>query len=245
MFASLTAGGGAGDRLWQRLDPRTRMFGVFSLVTAIALTPIRDYRKFLAYAFLILLLGIISRVPLKTYLLRSLFLLPLLVFLAASLLVIPDRQWSQRLVVIYNLVVKTILIFCGMGILVLTVRFDHIIKGLEAMKLPRILTLMLSFAHRYVFLFRQEAGRVMRARKARSFGRRRSWKEQKAAIHIIPFFIFRVLERSQRIYAAMLSRGYRDDQPVSTTAAGFRLKGEDYLYGVFFLLLLLPVVFWV
>lgn len=219
------------DGFWQRLDPRVKMICIFSLVLFVVVTPIQYYQKFLAYAAIIVLLGVISRVQLKYYILRFIFLIPLLVFLSVSLLVFSDREWSQKALILSNLLVKTFLVFCSFGILALTVRFHQLVRGLELLKFPRVFTSMLFFAHRYVFLFYQEAGRVMKARKSRSFGRRKSWRERKAAAGVIPFFIFRVLERSQRIYAAMLSRGYEDRLP---GGIGLRMTCWDYLFGFCF-----------
>jgi cobalt/nickel transport system permease protein len=219
------------DGFWQRLDPRVKMICIFSLVSVVVVTPIHYDEKFLGYAAVIVLLGLISRVRLKYYVLRFIFLIPLLVFLSVSLLVFSEREWSQRALILSSLLVKTFLVFCSSGILALTVGFHQLVRGLELLKFPRIFTSMLFFAYRYVFLFYQEAGRVLRARKSRSFGRRRGWREWKTAAAVIPFFIFRVLERSQRIYAAMLSRGY-DGRPPGVI--GLRMSGWDYLFGFCF-----------
>lgn len=228
----------SADGFWQRLDPRVKIICIFSLVLFVVATPIQYHQKFLGYAAVIVLLGFISRVQLKYYVLRFIFLIPLLVFLSVSLLVFSDREWSQKALILSNLLVKTFLVFCSFGILALTVRFHHLVRGLELLKFPRLFTSMLFFAHRYVFLFYQEAGRVMKARKSRSFGRRKRWKERKTAAGVIPFFIFRVLERSQRIYAAMLSRGYEERLPGVT---GLRMTCWDYLFGFCFHLLLVLI----
>jgi energy-coupling factor transporter transmembrane protein EcfT len=88
-----------------------------------------------------------------------------------------------------------------------------------------------------LLLFQQEAGRMIKARKSRSFGRKKTWRDRKAAAFIIPFFLFRVLERSQMIYIAMLSRAYQDVLPAGTS---FRLTLtlRDYLFAIGFHLLL-------
>lgn len=228
----------SADGFWQRLDPRVKMICIFSLVLFVVVTPIHYHRAFLGYAAVIVLLGLISRVSLKYYVLRFIFLIPLLVFLSVSLLVFSDREWSQKALILSNLLVKTFLVFCSFGILALTVGFHHLVRGLEMLRFPRIFTSMLFFAHRYVFLFYQEAGRVMKARKSRSFGRRKSWRERKTAVGVIPFFIFRVLERSQRIYAAMLSRGYEERLPGGVS---LRMTCWDYLFGFCFHLLLVLI----
>lgn len=241
MIQTLAGDNPAAGGLWQRLDPRVKLICIFSLVAAVVVTPIHHYQKFIAYSSIIILLALISRVKVKYYLLRFIFLLPLLIFLGVSLLVFSQQQWSQKQLILYNLFVKTFLTFCSFGVLVLTVKFHQIIRSLELMRFPKVFTSVLGFAHRYVLLFQQEAGRMIKARKSRSFGKRKRWRDRKAAAFIIPFFLFRVLERSQRIYIAMLSRGYKDVLPAGIS---FRLTLTywDYLFAIGFLLLLLFVL---
>lgn len=228
----LTAGG-----FWQRLDPRVKLICIFSLVAAVVVTPVYLYQKFLVYGAIILFLGVISRVRIKYYLLRFVFLVPLLIFLGAGLLIFSQQQWDQKQLILFNLLVKTFLTFCGFGLFVLTVEFQQIIKSLELMRFPKIFTSVLGFAYRYVILFQQEAGRMIKARKSRSYGRKKRWRDRKAVVFIIPFFLFRVLERSQRIYTAMLSRGYQDIFPAGTSIR-FTLNYRDYLFAIGFFLLL-------
>jgi len=231
----------AVEGLWQRLDPRVKLICIFSLVAVVVVTPIYHYQKFIVYGSIIILLVLISRVKVKYYLLRFIFLLPLLIFLGASLLVFSQQQWSQKQLILYNLFVKAFLTFCSFGVLVLTMKFQLIIKSLELMRFPKVSTSVLGFAHRYILLFQQEAGRMIKARRSRCFGRKRTWRDRKAVAFIVPFFLFRVLERSQRIYIAMLSRGYQDVLPAGTS---FRLTLTfwDYLFGIGFLLLLVFVL---
>lgn len=244
----VTATASARDQgnLWQRLDPRVKMTCVFSLAGAVAFTPVHFYGKFLAYLAMIILLGIISRVSLRYYLARFIILVPLLAFLAVTLLAFSEKEWSQKMMILYNLWAKTLLTFCCFGILALTVQFQHIIRSLEALRLPKILTAILSFAYHYVFLFQREAARFMKARKSRSFGSPKKWDWQwqrrrlRSAMAIIPLFLFRVLEQSQRIYVAMVSRGYRENGapfPWMDSNA-FRLARRDYMFAFSFHLLL-------
>jgi len=241
MIQALTGDSPAVDGFWQRLDPRVKLVSIFSLVLVVVVTPVYHYQKFIVYGSIIIFLAFLARIKIKYYLLRFIFLLPLLIFLGVSLLLFSHRQWSQKQLILYNLFVKAFLTFCSFGVLVLSMKFQQIVKSLELMRFPKVFTSVLGFAHRYLLLFQQEAGRMIKARKSRSFGKRKSWREWKAAAFIIPFFLFRVLERSQRIYIAMLSRGYRDVFPPGIS---FRLTltYRDYLFAIGFHLLLVFVL---
>jgi cobalt/nickel transport system permease protein len=244
MIQVLAGNNPAAEGLWQRLDPRVKLISIFSLAVVLVVTPVHYYQKFIAYGLMIILLALISRVRLKHYLMRFIFLVPLLIFLGVSLLVFSQRQWSQKQLIFYNLLVKTFLTFCSFGVLVLTMKFQQIIRSLELMRFPKVFTSVLGFAHRYILLFQQEAGRMIKARKSRSFGRKkwwRRWRDWKAAVVIIPFFLFRVLERSERIYIAMLSRGYQDVLPAGISFP-LTLTYGDYLFAVGFHILLVFVL---
>lgn len=241
MIQALACDNPAVEGFWQRLDPRVKLISIFSLVAVVVVTPIYHYHKFIAYGSIIILLAFISRIKIKYYLLRFIFLLPLLIFLGVSLLLFSQQQWSQKQLILYNLFVKAFLTFCSFGVLVLSMKFQQIVKSLELMRFPKIFTSVLGFAHRYVLLFQQEAGRMIKAKKSRSFGKRKSWRNRKAVAFIIPFFLFRVLERSQRIYVAMLSRGYQDIFP-SGISNRLTLMNRDYSFAIGFHLLLVFVL---
>ncbi|MCX5999217.1 MAG: energy-coupling factor transporter transmembrane component T, partial [Chloroflexi bacterium] len=65
----------------------------------------------------------------------------------------------------------------------------------------------LSFAYRYIFVLVDEAMRMWRARESRSLGRKRLWQIRTLGSMIGILFI-RSYERGERVYAAMVSRGY-------------------------------------
>jgi len=249
-LVTATTPGTDHGNFWQRLDPRVKMACVFSLAFAVAFTPVHFYGKFLAYALMIILLGIISRVSIKYSLARFIILVPLLVFLGVTVLVFSEKEWLEKMLILYNLWVKTLLTFCCFGILALTVQFQHIIRSLESMRVPKILTVILGFAYHYVFLFQREAVRSMKARRSRSFGRPKKcdwrWQRQrlKSVGAIIPLFLFRVLEQSQRIYVAMISRGYRENSAPFPWMGSyvFCLARRDYMFAISFHLLLAAAV---
>jgi cobalt/nickel transport system permease protein len=217
--------------IWNRLDPRSKIVCVLCLSILIAMTPGSNYLKFLVYLGLVTGLGIVARVPVKRYLLRLLFLVPMLIFLVAAQLLFSGKAMEENLYIISGLLMKTFLIFSAVGVLVTTVQLYSIIKSLEKMKVPVIFTTMMAFAYRYVHLFRREAERMATARKSRSFGRKRKWSERKDTLKIVPVFIFRVLERSRRIYAAMLSRGGTEKSRLFYRTEAMRFTWRDGLFG--------------
>jgi len=233
-----------GNRFWQQLDPRIKLICIASLAVVVMLTPIHYYKKFLMFASLIILLGLLARVRFKHYMMRFVFLIPMFIFFGISLLIFSGKLPSHQLLILYNILVKALLTLSCFGILASTVAFPEIIDSLKALKFPGIFTLILDFAHRYVLLFQQEAYRLITARKSRTFSRQRTFKGLKSKAAVVPVFLFRVLDRSQRIYIAMLSRGFSDKIQLSTGKLPI-LSNRDYAVGVIFHLLLAVIVIWI
>jgi len=89
---------------------------------------------------------------------------------------------------------------------------ESIFWSLRALRAPAILVAVVGFAYRYLSLLLGEARRMLRARSARSArrpGHRPSWVWQGQVAGAMAGSLFvRSLERSERVYLAMLARGY-------------------------------------
>jgi cobalt/nickel transport system permease protein len=102
-------------------------------------------------------------------------------------------------------------------LLVATTEFPKIVHALNHLRIPTIITAIISFLYRYLFVLADEVLRMMRARQARSAaaagvrsGGSVAWRAQIAG-HMAGQLFLRSYERSDRIYNAMLSRGYKGE----------------------------------
>jgi cobalt/nickel transport system permease protein len=100
-------------------------------------------------------------------------------------------------------------------LLVATTRFPDIVHALEHLRVPSILTTIIAFLYRYMFVLVDEVFRLLRAREARSAsmpglksGRSIAWRARITGNMAGQLFL-RSYERSDRVYNAMLARGYR------------------------------------
>lgn len=116
--------------------------------------------------------------------------------------------------------------------LIATTHFNELLTALAALRLPPVLILIIGMAYRYLFILQEEALRMLRARDSRSAalpgqraGRNVFWRATITGRMVGTLFI-RAYERSERIYAAMLARGY-DGRPVIATQPP--LRHTDYL----------------
>jgi len=100
-------------------------------------------------------------------------------------------------------------------LLAMTTPFPDLLWALDGLRVPGILVSIIAFMYRYLFTLQDEAERLMRARESRSAavaGRKAGghviWRAQVAGSMIGNLFL-RSYERSERVYVAMLARGYR------------------------------------
>jgi cobalt/nickel transport system permease protein len=73
----------------------------------------------------------------------------------------------------------------------------------------------------------EETMRIVRARDMRSFGQR--GKGMKVFIRLVGILFIRTVERAERIYYAMLSRGFQGDMP---TLKRFHIKTGDVIFAI-------------
>jgi cobalt/nickel transport system permease protein len=100
-------------------------------------------------------------------------------------------------------------------LLVAVTEFPKIVHALTHLRVPAILTVIIAFLYRYLFVLTDEVLRMLRARQARSAaasgirsGGSVAWRARIAG-HMAGQLFLRSYERSDRIYNAMLSRGYK------------------------------------
>ena len=89
----------------------------------------------------------------------------------------------------------------------------RLLAALRALKIPQILVVVVMLMYRYLFVLVDEAQRMLRSRAARSAGVGKGsggsvvWRARSAGGMAGSLFI-RTMDRTERIYMAMLARGY-------------------------------------
>ncbi len=99
-------------------------------------------------------------------------------------------------------------------LLTATTQFPDLAHAFRHLRVPRVLVAIISFMYRYLFILSDEALRLLRAREARSARIPESkkspptlWKA-KVTGNMVGQLFLRSYERSDRVYSAMLARGY-------------------------------------
>jgi cobalt/nickel transport system permease protein len=104
--------------------------------------------------------------------------------------------------------------------------FAVTIQALAGLRVPTLICQMVLLAHRYVFVFQDETRRMIKGMAARGFEKRTDLETLRTVGNFLGMLMVRSFERTQRIYDAMLSRGYDGSFP---DAAIFRAQRRDWV----------------
>jgi cobalt/nickel transport system permease protein len=145
----------------------------------------------------------ISRIPPVFFMKRLLFFEPFILTVAALALFQPAG--FPKFV---TLVAKSTLSLITVILLSNTTPFHELLRVLRRIRVPSVFVTLLALMYRYIFVLADEAQRMRRARRSRTFGRRRepTWI---LLSRIIGQLFLRSTERAERIYAAMSARGWK------------------------------------
>jgi cobalt/nickel transport system permease protein len=121
-----------------------------------------------------------------------------------------------------------------------TTSFPDILHGLERLRMPRLLTVIAAFMYRYVFVIVDEARRMRAALAARAY-RPRHLGQAAAIGRLVTALFLRSYERGERVYLAMLARGYAGTMPRLSVLV-FRRADTAFLVALTLTLIPLRVV---
>jgi cobalt/nickel transport system permease protein len=96
--------------------------------------------------------------------------------------------------------------------------FSKLLEGLRRLGCPAVLTALMGLVYRYLFVIKDEARRLMVARKCRAVGSPGLFFQARTAGAMVGNLFLRSLERSERLYAAMRSRGFTGAFPCEPPA---------------------------
>jgi len=188
------------NSLVHRLDTRIKTIGTFLFIFLVVLTPLDCKGLFLLYSGVVVGLIYFSRLPIKFVFKRSLVIIPFVLLVSiVNLFHQPE--------IFLNILVKSYLSILVMIILTASTEFTRLMKALEALKVPRLFIMILSFMYRYIFLIHDEILKMLRAKKSRA-PKISHWRNIKTLANMIGVLFIRSYERSENVYLAMCARGF-------------------------------------
>jgi len=237
-----------------RLDPRVKIICFFIFILTIVSTPPQELVRFSGYFLMLLILLLISRVPLFYVLARSLVIIPFVLLIAIfipffeggevagsyNFLTLTLTISHKGILILQNILIKSWLSVLTLTILTSTTKFSSLLKALEILRVPRVLILIASFFYRYVFLLADEIIRIKNARDSRSFGRNKFFQLKVIGYMLGELFI-KTYERAERIYLAMLSRGFNG---TIYTLESFQIDRLDLFFSIGLVTILFLIRLW-
>ncbi len=258
--------------LIHQLDGRVKFVLAVAFILTCSLTPVSAWAVYILLLALILSIEILSTLGVGYVQKRALLAVPfvlaalpvLFTVQGAELFSLPIGEWTltasiEGLERFISITLKSWLSVQAAIVLAATTPFPDLLHAMRTVGIPRLLVAMFGLTWRYIFVLVDEALRLMRARAARSGvssairperSRRAKegggilWRAQVTGGMAGSLFL-RGFDRSDRIYTAMLSRGYDGEvrlmpaPPLNTTSklilfAGLLLLGILLLFGILF-----------
>ena len=204
-----------------------------AFILALGLSPAGAWPAYVLFAAVILSMEILSGVPLRYFLTRSM-LAAGFALAALPLVFQPDGSriagfelWGFSLTItwsgverFFSILMKSWLSMQAALLLTATTEFPQVLSAMRQLGVPRLMVSIVSLMWRYLYLLRDEALRLIAARSSRIV-------TAEGRVHLPPLvwrakvtggmagsLLLRSIERSERVYAAMLARGYAGEPPV-------------------------------
>jgi cobalt/nickel transport system permease protein len=232
------------SRLIQQLDPRIKILTAVFVILGVVMTPPSAW---LAYPLLWTLIGCMAAIShINVWHLNRLAGLALPFTLTAITLIVTTPGQAViniagftvtdvGLARFLEIVLESWLSIQVSLLLTLTTSFPDLLWGLESLRVPATLVAIMGFMYRYLSTLKDEAARLLRARAARSgtngtmnAGGSLHWRARITGGMVGNLFL-RSYERSERVHAAMLARGYSGQLKRQQTTA---LNWQSLLFAV-------------
>jgi cobalt/nickel transport system permease protein len=257
----------SGQSAIHQLDARIKFVLAVAFIFTTALTPVGAWPVYILLLALAISVEVLSELGVGFVLRRAVLALP---FVMAALPVIftlegpvlfslPIGPWTLTATIpglerFLSIALKSWISVQIAIVLAACTPFPDLMAAMRSVHVPRLLVAIFGLMWRYLFVFADEALRLIRARTARSgesdqaglrTGGSVRWRARIAGGMAGNLFL-RAFERSDRIYMAMVARGY--DGEVRTTPLP-RLRPGDWVIlisvmALFVSLLMFAFLFW-
>jgi cobalt/nickel transport system permease protein len=238
------------------LDPRIKVVITVLLITSNILLPDGRFIVFGLVFLQLIFLSWLAKLDLSFVIKRSFVALPFTLAAITTVFTLPGQAilhinigqlkltaTDVGLIHFSSIVLRSWLSVQMAILLTATTEFPDLIHALRHLKVPNILVATISFMYRYLFVLSDEAVRLIRARESRSARESTSGHSglnilQRARIagSMGGQLFVRSYERSERVYSAMLARGYNGN---FITLNPHEIQANDFLAGLIGLLFLL------
>jgi cobalt/nickel transport system permease protein len=208
------------DSAVHRLAPEVKILATLLFTIIVVITPREEFLAFAGYTLLLAVVAALARVRPLWLAKRSTIELPF-VLLA---IVLPFAGQGERVTWLglslsvdglygaWNIFVKGTLGVLAALLMAATTTMRDLILGLDRLHCPKVFTQIATFMLRYIGILIDDARRMRIARLSRGYDPRFLWQVKALAVGLGALFL-RAFERGERVYLAMMSRGYTGRLP--------------------------------
>lgn len=216
-----------------RLDPRIKLITTLLFLFTVISFPKYEVAALFPFFLFPVILLFSGEIPLGLILRKVAIVSPFAIFIGifnplldtARVTVLPGVTLAAGWFSFSSILLKFVLTVSTALLLIATTSFPTVCHGLRRLGVPSLFVSQLLFLYRYIFVLTEEAMRIVRARDMRSFGRRGMGVT--IFIRIAGVLFLRTVERAERIYNAMLARGFEGDMP---TGKKYRIARQDIVF---------------
>ena len=186
-----------------RLPSYVKLLSSIGVIFTVVIVPIHSWYVFIAFFTILIIISLVSEIPLYFIGGRLLFLEPFALGIALMSLF-----QHNGVSIFLSIIIKSTLCLFTIILLSNTTPFSELLSLFRRVGVPALLITVLALTYRYLFVLIDEVIRLRRARDSRMFVRNRSriWL---SLTSLLGQLFIRSTERSERIYAAMISRGWK------------------------------------
>lgn len=205
-----------------RRDPVVRVLGTVILALGAALLPLGAWAQMAALGLLVLGLATLARLRPGAFLARFLPPFGFVLLVSVAILALAPGEVVVRVgplgitdagLLRFGSAAGRAAVAIGAAVvLVSTTSFPELVRALQALRLPEVVTTSLGLAYRYLYVLTDEVARLRRAARSRNAGEGSASRRQ-LLTGIAAAAFQRSFARSERVYQAMLSRGYTGAMP--------------------------------
>ena len=205
-----------------RAAPALRLIAMLAIAIGSATLPDRAWIQSAVFIVLCLTLIAMSRVPVHVVARRILPPLIFVIVVSVAVVVLTPGQTLATISVLHitdegvsrfaSIITRAIPSITAAVLLVSTTRFPELLNALRTLHLPEIVASTIALAYRFLYLLTDEIERITRAARSRNMNHG-VVPRRRLMVGIASIAVQRSFARSERVYDAMLSRGYKGTMP--------------------------------
>jgi cobalt/nickel transport system permease protein len=232
-----------------RIDPRAKLILFISFILVVLILPSYNLISLVALGLILALLIFISGLPGSKIVKAILKIYPMILIMSflqiltihtgnylysgIGILAISEDFWIH----IAGFQIKTIVILGASLFLVSSTPMKLFLTSLEKLRAPGWVVAITFFIYHFVFILIQEITRLQIAYQSR-YVKLPVMKRVKVRTRILAVFLTRIFERNDRLYNALISRGFNGDIPLHIHLSWKYSDTIVVLTGITFLMLI-------